>query len=71
MIGRIYDEKVVKCEEIKGFGDKVIDKIKKEEVIPPGVDNIDRLTIKFKDGTKMIVESWDQESYISGLNVEV
>ena len=69
VFGSCYEERVVKCELIKGFGGKVVDGIKKEQVIGPSVD-IDRLTIKFKDGTKMVIESWDRESYISGLNIE-
>ena len=68
IFGSCYEERVVKCELIGGFGNKVVDEIKKEQIIT-NLDK-DRLTIKFKDGTKMVIESWDQESYKSGLNIE-
>ena len=68
MIGSCYEEKVVRCEVIKEFGNKEIIGIKKEAVVT-SID-FDRVTIQFSDETEMILSSRDQESYMSEIIIE-
>lgn len=68
MMGSCYEERVIRCEVIEGFGNKEVIAIKKEAVVT-SID-FDRVTIQFSDETEMILSSRDQESYMSEIIIE-